>query len=76
MIYRDAQKNSDTLWPTGGGEFLKRNFTYLYCTKYNENNMYNLDAQNLASYKGSHKSFLIHYGICFEIAKNVFSFTL
>ena len=54
--------------------FLKCILTYLYCTKCNEINICHLDVQKHVSYTGSHKIFLMYYGLCFGTAGNVFSF--
>ena len=61
---------------TYGKENLKRILTYLYCTKYNEINAFHLVIQKYVSYTGSHKRFLMQYGLCFEMAGNVFSIVL
>ena len=61
FIYRGMQKFSDALRPVQR-KFLKPISTY--CTKYNEINMYHSDVQKHVLCIGSHKSFLIHYGLC------------
>ena len=53
------------------GDFLNRISVYLYCTNYNEINIFHCDTQKHASFTGSHKKFL-YYGLCFETADSVF----
>ena len=55
-----------------GGKFLKRIIINLPPTKDNEINIFLTDVQNHVSYTGSYKRFLIHFGLCFETAGNVF----
>ena len=63
-------KFSDTLRYMGG--FLNPIVRNLPPTKGNEINMFHSDGQNHVSYTGSHKRFLIYYGLCLETAGNLF----
>ena len=49
-----------------GGGFLKLNVAYFYCSKYKEINTFHSVVQKHDSYAGSHKRFLIYYGLCLE----------
>ena len=53
--------------------FLKHILTDFHCTKYNENNICHSGVQKHVSCTGSLKRFLIYYGLCLEMAGNVFS---
>ena len=53
--------------------FLKRILANLYCTKYDEINIFHSDVKNHVPYTGSHERFLIYYGIGLETARFVFS---
>ena len=53
-------------------KFLKRIVINLSPTKDNEINIFHSDVQNLISYTGSYKRFLIHFGLCLETAGYVF----
>ena len=66
-MYRSTQKFFDALGVED--EILKYILTYLYCTKYNEINIYHTDVKKNVSCTGSHKRFLIYYGLCLETAE-------
>ena len=56
-----------------GRKYLKRIVIKLPSTIDNEINVFHSDAKNHVPYTGPHKRFLIHYGLCLETARNVFS---
>ena len=64
-----------------GGGILKHILIHLNCTKYNEINKCHLDMQKRVSYKnwykysytGSHKRYLLYYGLCLEMSGKIFS---
>ena len=77
-MYRIKDSSTDThksfhniFWSIGNGKVLNLIITHLYCTKYNEINIFHSVVQKHALCTGSHKRFLIHHGICFETAGNV-----
>ena len=59
-----------TAYGEGGGS--EHILIYLNYTKYNELTHHS-DVQKHVPYTGSHKYFLIHYGLCLKTAGNVFS---
>ena len=68
----DTYKSFPIHFGLGGGEFLMLIVTYLYCAKYNKINIFHSVVQEHVSYTGSHKNFLIYYGLCLETAGYVF----
>ena len=55
-----------------GGNFLMRIEINLSPTNDTEINIFHSDVQNRVSYAGSHKRFLIYYGLCLKTSGNVF----
>ena len=62
ISYTGSHKFSDILWPMGG-EFLMHTVTNLYWTIYNKINIFPSDVQKRVLYTGSHKRFLVYYGL-------------
>ena len=56
-----------------GKNVLKHILTYLYCRKYNEINIFQSDVQKHVSYAEAHKKIFIHFELCLEMIRNVFS---
>ena len=70
--FTETKKFSNVFWSMGGEEFLKLIVTYFYFTKYNEMNIVHSVVQKHVLYTGSHKRFLVYYGLCLVTAGYVF----
>ena len=68
FVYRDTQKFSGKLRPKGE-KCLKFILTYLYCTKYDENNIGYLHIQKHGSYKKNTQKVQI---LCVQVDTKIF----
>ena len=74
ILYADSLTHTQKVYIRAyGGKFLKSILTYLYCNNYNEINIDHSNIQKDLSYIGPHEQFLLHFKICLETARKVFS---